>query len=195
MIFLLTQNKIDQINPEQWVDLYADSLYRYAILRVNNKNIAEDLVQDTFLSALKNINQFKKKSSVRTWLISILKNKIIDHYRKNFNNVKSTQTTKNNENNSDYLENGMWKGEEAPQNWSKSGDHIYEDKEFLSILERCLKLLPLQTREVFSLREIDGFKSDEICKKLNITSSNLWVLLHRARSILRKCIEKRWLSK
>ena len=194
MIFFLIQNQIEQNQPEKWVDLYADLLYRYAILRINNKNLAEDLVQDTFLSALKNIDQFKKKSSIQTWLISILKNKIIDHYRKNFNNSEIINNSDDNDEFNDFQENGMWKQDKAPNSWSKSGDHIFEEQEFLNILQQCLKILPEQTREVFSLREIDGFKSDEICKKLNISSSNLWVLLHRARNGLRKCIEKRWIS-
>ncbi len=194
MIFLLIQKQAAKINPEKWVDLYADQLYRYAVLRVDNKSLAEDLVQETFLSALKNLDQFKKKSSVKTWLISILKNKIIDHYRKNFSSAEIINNFDNDDGSSDYLENGMWNESSAPHNWSESGDHIYQEKEFLAVLRECLKLLPLQTREVFSLREIDGFKSDEICKKLNISSSNLWVLLHRARSGLRKCIEKRWIS-
>ncbi len=194
MIFFLIQNQIEQNQPEKWVDLYADLLYRYAILRINNKNLAEDLVQDTFLSALKNIDQFKKKSSIQTWLISILKNKIIDHYRKNFNNSEIINSSDDNDEFNDFQENGMWKQDKAPNSWSKSGDHIFEEQEFLNILQQCLKILPEQTREVFSLREIDGFKSDEICKKLNISSSNLWVLLHRARNGLRKCIEKRWIS-
>jgi RNA polymerase sigma-70 factor (ECF subfamily) len=114
MIFFLIQNQIEQINPEIWVDLYADVLYHYAILRINNKNLAEDLVQDTFLSALKSIDQFQKKSSIQTWLISILKNKIIGHYRKNFNNSEIINGSDNNDEFNDFQENGMWKQDKAP---------------------------------------------------------------------------------
>ena len=195
MIFFLLHNHTSDTNPENWVDLYADLLYRFAILRLNDENLAQDMVQETFLSALKSIKKFEQKSSIQTWLITILKNKIIDHYRKSFTDDKNTNPSiAPNDDFGDYLESGMWNSEKAPKNWNKSAEDIFEETEFFEILHQCLALLPEQSRRVFSLREIDGMKSKEICKELDISASNLWVLLHRARNGLRKCIEKIWIA-
>jgi len=195
MIFFLLHNHTTDTNPENWVDLYADLLYRFAILRLNDKNLAQDMVQETFLSALKSIKKFEQKSSVQTWLITILKNKIIDHYRKSFTDDENTSPSIiPTDNFGDYLENGMWNSERAPKNWDKSAEDIFEETEFFNILHQCLALLPEQSQRVFSLREIDGMKSKEICKELDISASNLWVLLHRARNGLRKCLEKIWIA-
>ena len=195
MIFFLIHNYTSETNPENWVDLYADLLYRFAILRLNDENLAQDMVQETFLSALKNIKKFGQKSSVQTWLVTILKNKIIDHYRKSFMADKNgNSSTLPDDDLSDYLENGMWDREKAPKNWHESAEDIFEENEFFKVLHQCLSFLPEQAGKVFLLREIDGLGSTEICKELDISTSNLWVLLHRARNGLRKCIEKTWLN-
>lgn len=137
MIFFLMHNHTSGVNPENWVDLYADSLYRFAILRINDKNLAQDLVQDTFLSALKSLNKFKQKSTVQTWLITILKHKIVDHYRKSFTDDENdTFSTSSNGDLNDYLENGMWNTEKAPRKWHKTADDIFEEKEFLETLHQ-----------------------------------------------------------
>jgi RNA polymerase sigma-70 factor (ECF subfamily) len=177
--------------PEKWVELYSDYLYRYAYSRVNNSTTAEDLVQDTFLSALKAYDNFDGKSSERTWFISILKHKIIDFYRKKSRTAKyfhdpGMDTT------SDYAENGYWKMEHAPADWGHHPEDILHQNEFLLILRECIGALPEKIASVFTLRELEGIASKEICKELNITPSNLWVILHRARHQLRRCLDVNW---
>ena len=96
---------IHQINPNKWIDLYSDYLFNYTISRVSDREIAQDLVQDTFLAALKSMKNFKGEASERTWLISILKRKIIDHYRK-INSIKGKAEVRINYN--DTESEGDW---------------------------------------------------------------------------------------
>jgi RNA polymerase sigma-70 factor (TIGR02943 family) len=179
-------------NPNTWVDKYSDFLYRYAMSRVNNIAVAEDLVQETFYSALKAFANFDGKSSERTWFVSILKHKIIDFYRKKSRQAKYFDEPAGNEPSDDYEENGFWKLENAPADWGDRPEEALHQKEFLLILEECLTDLPQKIAAVFTLREMEGIESKNICKELNISASNLWVMLHRARQQLRKCLELNW---
>jgi len=186
----LTQTK--QINPGDWVDEYGDLLYRYALSRVSNENIAEDLVQDTFLSALKAVSDFKRDSSVETWLMSILKRKIIDYYRKKSQMNDKFTTDDFSETADFYAEGAMkgrWKPDAAPQDWRINPESQTETESFMHFLYKCMKDLSEGLFAVFTLRELEQLDTDAICKELGITSSNLWVRLHRARSQLRKCLE------
>lgn len=187
-----------KFDPATWVDLYGDYLFHFARVRVQNSHLAEDLVQDTFLSALKSLDTFRGESQERTWLTGILKRKIIDYYRK-----KKISYSLNSEEDLDMLDDfettgrhyGQWKMEHRPQDWPMSPAQLYEDKQFMRVLELCLKNLPERLSGIFVLREIDGLDSGEICKLFNISPSNLWVILHRARHQLRNCLENNWLEK
>ena len=179
---------------EQWLDEYGYYLYRFALARVNRPQIAEDLVQETLLSALKGQKEFKQRSSVRTWLTSILRNKIIDYYRKNANRSEQSWTGNDDEDSDPaFDDHGRWIPERAPQDWGEQPEKLFGQQEFLRVLKACLKLLAGLSARVFTLREIDGWESEMICRELAITPSNLWVLLHRARKSLRGCLEKAWL--
>ncbi len=177
-------------DPASWVDLYADALYRFALIRVNDAGLAEDLVQETFLAALKAKDSFSGASAEKTWLISILKHKIIDHYRKTARRDTPVELPSDD----DFDERGMWKLSRAPQAWPDNPDEEYSQGEFWTILQRCLERLPERIAAVFSMREIDGYDSKEICKELDLSSSNLWVILHRARASLRKCLQSLWIK-
>ncbi len=179
-------------HPDQWVDLYSDFLYRYALSRVNNKTVAEDLVQETFFSALKAYSNFDGKSSERTWFVSILKHKIIDHYRKKSRHAKYFDDPGVDDSFGDFEKNGFWKLDNAPAEWGDRPEDALHQKEFLQILRECITHLPEKIAAVFTLREMEGVESNDICKELGITSSNLWVMLHRARRQLRKCLEINW---
>jgi len=183
-------------NPSRWVDEHGDFLYRYAYLRVNNKGLAEDLVQDTFLSALKSFGSFGQRSSIRTWLVSILHNKIIDHYRKAIRR-KDVETEPNPE--TDFYEAGpmagRWKEDRTPAEWNIHPEHAFRQNEFMRILHLCLDLLPERVSAVFILREMEGQPGEDICKELDLSTSNLWVILHRARNQLRRCLERNWFEK
>ena len=181
------------VNPQDWVDRHGDYLFQYALLRLNNNTqLAEDLVQDTFLSAIKAASTYQGKSAERTWLVSILKNKIIDHYRRNKNNLFEQSDFQNEEFIEQGSQAGAWKPQLAPQDWGDTPEKAFEQQEFTSIFRKCLATLPQNLAAVFALRELDGLDTDLICKKLSISASNVWVILHRARTSLRRCLEINW---
>lgn len=179
-------------NPDVWVDQYGDYLFRYAQSRVNDTATAEDLVQETFLAALRTYANFDGKSSERTWFVSILKHKIIDFYRKQGRRSKYFESPGVDDSSEDFQENGFWKLDNAPGDWGEHPEEELHQKEFIEILRACLKALPKKIAAVFTLREMEGMDSKSICKELEITSSNLWVMLHRARHQLRKCLDVNW---
>ncbi len=184
------------LNPERWVDAHGDYLYRYALSRVRDTQSAEDCVQETLLSALKSRENFSGESSERTWLTGILKHKIIDHFRK----TSRERAVSDMETEEDFTEDffdkkGMWKMDAAPSDWTMDPDAALSQKEFLKTLEGCLKKLPARLARLFTLVEMDGLSSDESCKVLNVTATNVWVMLYRARMGLRKCLEKNWFGK
>lgn len=183
-------------DPSTWVDQHADAMYRYAILQVRDPRIAEELVQETFLSALQAQNSFQGRASERSWLIGILKHKIIDHIRKS-SRERSVEDIEALTNEADKLfdESGRWKPELAPSDWNLDAKSLLEQKEFWEVLKSCLSALSGRAADAFTLREIEELKSEEVCKVLNITPTNLWVLLHRARLQLRRCLEVKWFNK
>ena len=178
------------LNPNKWVELHADYLYNYTISRINNQDLAKDIVQDTFFAGLKAKDNFKGLASERTWLISILKRKIIDHYRK-INSAKGKAEVKMNFY-TDGDREGEWIEERAPSNWNSEIEKVIENSELSEAIEMCIDDLPEKYEMVFRMKTIQQFETEEICKELGITSSNLWVIIHRARTQLRKCLEDSW---
>jgi RNA polymerase sigma-70 factor, ECF subfamily len=180
-------------NPEVWVDQYGDYLFRYAMSRLRDRTLAEEAVQETFLAALKGKESFGGQSSERTWLIGILKHKIIDHFRKSSRELPLFEEQLPYEQEESFRSTGEWVGhwteQAAPGEWGMDPIKSLQQKEFWEALERCLSMLPARLAQVFILREMDEMSSDEICKTLNITESNLWVMLHRARAQLRRSLE------
>jgi RNA polymerase sigma-70 factor (TIGR02943 family) len=179
-------------DPSEWVDLHGDSLFRYALLRTRDPRVAEDLVQETFLAALQDRAQFAGRSSERTWLIGILKHKILDYFRQTSReSTLDSDDQKTTEVVADLFDDqGYWQSPAtAPKNWTEDPSQILERKEFWDVLAHCMAALSPRQAQAFSLREIDDLDSEEICKLLNISATNLWVMLHRARSHLRRCLE------
>jgi RNA polymerase sigma-70 factor (ECF subfamily) len=167
-------------------------LYRFAILRVKDPSVAEDLVQETFLAALKGIDRFKGGSALRTWMVGILKHKIIDYFRRNRPEISASDLgTAEDETDADRLDRADTRENSHPA-WHEDPDNLLRNKEFWDVLMVCLDGLPEAHRRAFSLREIDGIKGEDICKILEITSTNLWVMLHRARGKLQNCLENNW---
>ena len=179
------------LNASQWVHAYSDMLYRYALPRVNDADIAKDLVQDTFLAAWRNHDHFKGEVSEKNWLFTILKNKIIDHFRKastrltdNLPGVASEEA---------YFDDAEhWTQSASPKDWKTDGFTALEQKEFYEVLRRCRNKLKDIQNTVFTMKYLEDMDSEEICKALGITSSNYWVLIHRAKLQLRACLEKNW---
>ena len=180
-------------NPELWVDNYGDFLYRFALARVKDPSVAEDLVQETFLAALRARENFKRRSSGRTWLIAILKHKIVDHIRKKIREPATDKIeTLTDMAAPDFDDGGKWNI--RPNQWAVNPGNIYEQKEFLDVLYHCLAELPERLAEAFVKREMDGLSTEEVCKELGITATNSWVMLYRARMSLRRCLENNWLN-
>ena len=183
-----------KLNPEKWVNNHSDYLYNYALYKVSNQEIAEDLVQDTFIAGLKGAQSFQGNSTERTWLVSILKRKVIDHYRRE--NVRKNTTSLDYQ--SPFKTEGAYKNhwveEKGPSKWSFDKSNNLETEEFQEILAYCMSLLPEKWRSAFHLKMMEECSGDEICKDLDITSSNLWVIIHRAKLKMRECIEKNWVD-
>jgi RNA polymerase sigma-70 factor (TIGR02943 family) len=182
-----------KIDADAWVDRYGDALFHFALARAKNREIAEDLVQETFLAAVKSQGRFKGQSSEKTWLFGILKHKIIDHYRKN-KSILYEQDLVQGTADLDAFFNARGAWQTLPENWSLNPGKAHQVREFLDHFYRCLADLPRKTADVFTYREVDGLSTKEICKLLDITASNCWVILYRARMLLRKCLELAGLS-
>ena len=180
------------INPQQWTKNYADYLYSYAVYRVDDAEQARDLVQETFLSALERMEKFEGRSSEKTWLTSILKNKIFDIYRSRSSGLKNMALC---EAYPQFFndEGGHWKVEFKPKEFTVQDKDALESKEFNQVLQQCLKKLPTLWMDAFRLKFLDFEDPKDICKELNISSGNYWVIIHRAKVNLRACLQKHWL--
>lgn len=185
---------VNQIeDPEVWVDLYGDYLYRFALSRVKDATAAEDLVQETFLAALQARHGFQGRSSPKSWMTGILKHKIVDHFRKHVRE-QPTEDIEIEKSSIDTLFHGNGSWRVAPNRWTLNPKRLYDQKEFLDIFYRCLAKLPKRLARAFALREIDGMNTEEIRKVMDISATNSWVILYRARMALRACLEKRWVG-
>ena len=180
-------------NAQNWLSLYGDLMYQYCLPRVNDSTIAEDLVQETFLSALKGLAGYKGEASEKNWLFAILKNKIIDHYRKKAKTSAVMASPQSDTGDDWFNEEGRWAENRMPLDWT-AADNPTERKEIQQIINACKDKLKDLQQEVFILKYLEDVDSDEICKVLDITSSNYWVLPHRARLQMRGCVENNWLK-
>ena len=179
-------------DPGTWVDRHGDVLVRYAMLRLRDPHLSEDLVQETFLAALKARDSFRGASSERTWLVGILKHKIADSYRQKGREVPMTESESSQpgEESSLFNQDGMWK--DGPEEWEGDPADLFRKKEFLAQVAKCVSGLPPRLAHAFTLRDIDGLESGKICKVMGVSETNLWVILHRARMLMRRCLEKHW---
>jgi len=166
-------------------------LLKYARLQLRNPAWAEDAVSDTLLAALENPQAFAGASQLKTWLIGILKHKLIDQIRRNSRELSTTASTEDGEDLDDLLfsANGHWR--ESPHDWGDP-EAVLRQLDFMKVLEACVEKLPGQQGRLFMMREWLELESDEICKALAITPTNLWVMLHRARLRLRECLQAGW---
>ncbi|HWW02896.1 MAG TPA: sigma-70 family RNA polymerase sigma factor [Candidatus Acidoferrum sp.] len=186
-------------DPERWVELHGDYLFRYAMMRLRDASKAEDAVQETFLAALKGGKSFAGRSAEKSWLVGILKNKVSDYYRKasretSFTDMEFYSDEESDRFVADGLSKDSWIHELGPQEWSSPGASL-DSEIFWQTFRDCSSKLPKNVGAVFTLREVDGIESREICAMLNISESNLWVMLHRARMALRRCMEANWFGK
>lgn len=184
----------DPLDPEKWVDEHGDSLYRYAVSRVRDRTVAEDLVQETFFSALKARDRFKDTGSERAWLMGILKHKVVDHFRAAAKEAPLPEFEGEELTNSRYMEFfGVPK--DKPEPWRFNPRKAFEQKEFWGVFTNCLARLNAQMNAAFTLKEIEGYSTEAICKELDVKPNHLWVILHRARAQLKTCLETNWIKK
>ena len=184
-----------QLSPHLWVNLHADYLYSFAILRIQNDEQARDLVQDTFLAGLENRGSFKGTSAERTWLTAILKHKITDIHRKNAKGHRqiSTEDEKYEEDHFFHLPDGHWNKKYAPKAIGTGDMAQLEKKEFDIIIRKCVQKLPALWMAVFTMKHIDDQATNIICAELKVSPANFWVIIHRAKLNLRACLQKNWI--
>ena len=170
-------------------------LLRYAMLQLRDPALAEDVVQETLLAAVAERSGFSGKSAYKTWLVGILKHKIIDVIRKRSREqplVAGEEASESETVDELFAADGHW--QRFPSDWGNPEKSL-ENKKFWEVFERCLEVMPARTARVFMMREVLEVTSEDICKELAITQTNLWVMLHRARLSLRGCLEAKWFDK
>ena len=180
--------------PEQWLDEHGSALYSFALLHVRDSHRAEDLVQETLLAALKSRERFQGNASVRTWLTGILKHKIMDEFRRQSREVPAPDSAEAAWEASDvqravdsFQADGHWK--EPLADWGDA-EQAFSQDQFWSFIEQCLAALSPRMARLFVLREFWEMETEEVCKELVMSPTNLWTSLHRARLGMRQCLEK-----
>lgn len=189
-----------EIDPTVWVDDHGDFLFRYAVVRLRDDSQAEDAVQETLLAAIQSLGSYGGKSTERTWLTGILKHKIIDYYRRSSRETPLDPSETDLSGFDPLFERedefkNHWSDTLSPRIWNRSPDEALQENEFFGVLHNCMKKLPERVANVFSLREMNGLDAGEICELLSLSANNFWVMMHRARMSLRRCIEINWFMK
>jgi RNA polymerase sigma-70 factor (ECF subfamily) len=178
------------------IESHRTYLLRYASLQLRDAGAAEDAVQDTLIAALEGANRFTGKSSVKTWLTGILKHKIIDHIRRQSREQPlvpdGSDGSETDIADALFLEDGHWR--QPPSNWGDP-DTALENKAFMAVFEQCAKNIPAKTARAFMMREVMECDTGEICRELDVSTTNCWVMLHRARLSLRECLEMKWFGR
>lgn len=184
----------DLTDPSVWLDEHGDALFKYAFMRVRNEATAEDLVQETLLAAIQAIKTYQGQSSERTWLIGILKHKTIDYFRKAAHEIQFEDDEQINElvDPEVYDERGHLNIE--IKNWSKPEKALEQD-EFWQTVHKCVDKMPQRFATIFLLREVDGFDTDELCKIMDMSQSNLWTTLSRIRKKMQLCLDVSWFDR
>jgi len=180
-------------DPQTWLDRHGDALFRFAMARLGHRDLAEETVQETFLAALQARNRFAAASSERTWLLGILKHKVVDCFRRLARDKHVFETPADDEAMAALFERGYWRC--RPSQWTLEPEATIENREFRAALMRCLARLPEGLGNALRLREADQLETTEICDILGITPTNLATLLHRARARLRSCLDQTWFGR
>lgn len=179
------------VNPATWVDQYGDYLFRYAYARLRDANAAEEVVQETFLAGVRYADQYSGRGAERAWLLGILKRKIIDFVRlRAKHNATSGYEDEADLTGQFFDAAGNWKP--GVMGWSPAPNQKIEMEELWEVVKQCLKTLPQGQADVFVLSVMEDMDSVDICKELEITSSNYWVRMHRARLGLANCVGQKW---
>ncbi len=180
---------MDKKNLAGWVESYTGDLFKWAYFRVSDAELAKDLVQDTFLAAAEMLSTFKEESTPKTWLFSILNHKVIDYYRKRIHQTISIDE----KGYSGFFDSeGRWLKSKRPEDWERNEEHLLDNAGFLEVLKKCLDALPGRWGTRVKLKYLLNKNSEEICQELEITPTNFWQIIHRAKLQLRDCVENNW---
>ena len=185
------------LDSRRWIEEHGDHLYRFALARVRNSDVAEDLVQETFLAALQGTCCDSGPTAEHKWMIGIIKHKIVDYFRTTarepaheFDQLDGRSADE------DFLPDGHWKPAMAAMSgWPEKPDGLLERKQFWEVFATCLEKLPARAAQVFTLREMDDVETEDICRLFCLTPTNLGVILHRARKQLRNCLSVRYFGR
>ncbi|HCA27730.1 MAG TPA: RNA polymerase subunit sigma [Betaproteobacteria bacterium] len=194
-----TDAAVAAVHPEQWLERHGDVLYRYALAHLRDAHHAEEAVQETLLAALESRHRYTGKSTERTWLIGILKHKLIDHGRRQWRETPLDEENYSPDDPADgaannprlFDESGHWTL--ALRQWGNPA-HALAQRQFWQALDKCLAAMPPKLARIFMLREVSGVESEKICQELGVTATNLWTMLYRSRMSLRHCLERTWLA-
>jgi RNA polymerase sigma-70 factor (ECF subfamily) len=182
-------------SAQDLMSLRAD-MVRFAELQLRDRAMAEDLVHESIEAALRKSSSFNGQSSLKTWVFAILRNRIVDHLRQASRTVNMSSLADEEKDwhevfDAMFTAQGAWREGPRPVAWPDPEESM-QTRQFWSVFETCLDQLPPATGTVFMMREFLGFESDEICRQLNISTSNCHVILHRARLKLRVCMDTGW---
>ena len=189
----MNDGAMDSPEFRKQVEAHRPYLLRYAQLQLRDSHLAEDTVQDALLAALGAESSFAGRSNLRTWLTGILKHKIIDQLRRAGREqplaAAGDERTESEIIDALFAGDGHWRT--APGDWGNP-EAALENSRFWAALEQCTQRLPPRTAQVFIMREVMELPTEEICQELDITATNCWVMLHRARLTLRECLDQQW---
>jgi len=177
--------------PQRWLDEHGNALYSFAMLHLRDPHCAEDAVQESLLAAIQAWPQFRGGCTVRSWLIGILKHKILDEFRRQRREPSrhndSEQADQGDMDDADFVADGHWR--EATADWGDP-ECCLNDERFWAIIERCIAALPPRAARIMVLRELWEMDTEAVCKELQLTPSNLWTSLHRTRLRMRQCLQR-----
>jgi RNA polymerase sigma-70 factor (TIGR02943 family) len=191
----------DWTQDESFVSELRQQMLKFATLQLQDASIAEDAVQEAFIGALKNQQTFGRRAAFKTWVFAILKHKIVDVIRNNQRLVPSSLEHNDDEDepglevwDQQFDDRGYWHLSERPTAWQQPSESAASDQ-FWRVFEACLQGLPGQYSRAYMMREFIGLSTSEICLQLATSENSLNVLLYRARSKLRKCLQQNWIDK
>lgn len=194
----MVNNESNKSIINNWVDEYTSDLLKWTFHKVSNLASAEDLVQETFIAAYQSIDKFEQRSNPKTWLIAILNRKIADYYRKHARIVEKQLSQPNNElieqTNGMFDENASWKTAYQDAIWDNELE-LLDNIEFNLVLKKCLEKLPLNWHASLTAKYFLQKNAQQTCKELNITPTNYWQMLHRAKLMMKKCLVQNWFNK
>lgn len=182
---------VDFTDPKLFEELQGPML-KFARLQLNDPSMAEDMVQEAFIGALKNARHFAGRSAFKTWMFAILKNKISDHLRKRYHQFEMTQSEADPDTSKlPFDESGHWRHDTRPSHWGNP-EQDHHSNRFWHVFETCLNVLPGRQGKVFMMREYLELSSAEICESESISLNNLHIVLYRARMRLQQCLNMNW---